>query len=211
MILQKTERRKQLLIDISTQENLFLAQNGHCVRNHRRVLTHIRRVMAWARHEHITVISFSNICPPDRINGQSKISYTLLRNRFSFLTSDSTDLPRDLLRSHQQIIMPKRKPDPFDEPRIDRLLTEVLANEFILIGALAEEAVKLTALGLLRRGKNVTVIVDALGSYNKKEKTLTFRKLETKGATLIEARRLVGNSHLRRVGICQCESCKNFW
>ena len=40
---------KSVLIDIDTQESLFLAKGGHCIRNHRRVLARIRRVMAWVR------------------------------------------------------------------------------------------------------------------------------------------------------------------
>ncbi len=220
MILQLVRsRRKQIIIDIDTQKDFLLAGGKACIRNHRRVLEHIRRVMAWARSQHVPIISTAEVYPDnngestidyciDGTDGQKKIRYTLFKNRISFAADGNTDLPRDMLRRHRQIILHKRCVDPFDEPRIDRLLSEVRANEFILIGASLEGAVKMTALGLLQRGKKVTVIVDAVGTHNKKDAKLALRKMETKGAKLVETKKLAGTSHLRQVGVCNCESCQ---
>jgi len=63
-------------------------------------------------------------------------------------------------------------------------------------------------LGLLQRGKQVTVVVDAVGSHNKKEAKLALRKMETKGAKLIETKKLAGVSRLKHIGACDCESCQ---
>ncbi len=220
MILQLVRsRRRQVLIDIDTQRDFLLAEGHACIRNHRRVLAHIRRVIAWARHQNVPIISTCDVFPNDNnngginycidgTNGQKKIGYTLLHNRISFAADGNTDLPRDMLRRYRQIVLHKRCVDPFDEPRIDRLLSEVRANEFILIGADAEGAVKATALGLLQRGKNVSVIIDAVGTHDNNEAKMALRKMKAKGARLIETRRLAGTSHLRLVGVCHCESCR---
>jgi len=220
MILQLVKsRRRQILIDIDTQKDFLLASGKACIRNHRRILAHIRRVMAWARTQHIPIISTAEVYPDDNgestvsycidgTDGQKKIRYTLVKDRVSFAADGNTDLPRDMLRRHKQVILHKRCVDPFDEPRIDRLLSEVRASEFILVGASLEGAVKMTALGLLQRGKKVTVIVDAVGTHNTKDAKLALRKMETKGATLIETKKLAGTSHLQQVGVCDCESCR---
>jgi nicotinamidase-related amidase len=105
-----------------------------------------------------------------------------------------------LLREYRQIVLHKRCLDPFDEPRIDRLLSEIRANEFVLIGACAEGAVEATALGLLQRGKRVTVVVDAVGAQDKQKAKHAFRKIAAKGARLIETRKFAGISHLRTIG-----------
>jgi len=212
-------RRRHVLIDVNTQRDFFLAEGNACIRNHRRVLGRIRRIMAWARRRNIPVISICEVYPNhngeneveyhiDGTDGQKKIRYTLLSNRISFVADDSTDLPTDLLQRYRQIILYKRCPDPFDEPRIDRLLSEMRADEFILIGASTEGAVKATALGLLQRGKRVRVVVDASGLHNKKQAKLALRKMEAKGAKLVETKRLAGVSHLRQVGICNCDTCQ---
>jgi hypothetical protein len=77
-----------------------------------------------------------------------------------------------------------------------------------LIGASAEGAVKATALGLIQRGKNVTVVVDAVGMHDKKDARMALRKMEAKGARMVETRKLAGVSHLALVGICHCSSCQ---
>src|SRR3990172_9073289 len=220
MILQLVRsRRKQVLIDVDTQKDFLLATGKVCIRNHRRVLGHIRRIMAWARSRGVPIISLAEVHPNkngdseydycmDGTEGQRKIRYTLVDNRISFPADGNTDLPRDMLRLYKQIILHKRCVDPFQEPRIDRLLSEVRANEFIIIGSTAEGAVKATALGLLQRGNNVTVVADAVVCQNKREAKLALRKVEAKGAKLVEAKRIAGVSHLRHIGICDCESCR---
>ena len=220
MILQLVRsRRKQVLIDVDTQRDFLLATGKVCIRNHRRVLGHIRRIMAWARSRGVPIISLAQVYPNnngeseygyciDGTEGQRKVRYTLVGNRISFPADGNTDLPRDLLRLYRQIILHKRCVDPFQEPRIDRLLSEVRANEFIIIGSTAEGAVKAAALGLLQRGQNVTVVADAVGSQNKREAKLALRKVEAKGARLVETKRIAGVSHLRHIGICDCESCR---
>ena len=213
------KRRRYFLIDIDTQRDFLLAGGDACIRNHAKVLAHIRRVMAWARHENIPIISTAEVYRNDNggskighcidgTDGQKKITYTLLSNRASFPADNINTLPADLLRAHRQVIMHKRCIDPFDEPRIERLLSEVRADGFILIGAGTEDAVKATPLGLLQRGKNVMVVVDALGWHNRREAKLALREMETKGAKLIATENLAGISHLRQIGACDCERCR---
>jgi nicotinamidase-related amidase len=175
--------------------------------------------MAWARFNNVPIISTAEVHPNNNGNGQNgycidgtdgqrKVRYTLFDNRVSFAADGNTDLSRDMLRRYKQVILHKRCVDPFEEPRIDRILSEVKAGEFIVIGISLEGAVGSAALGLLQRGKKVTVVVDAVGSHNKKEAKLALRKVETKGARLIETKKLAGVSHLRHVGACDCEACR---
>ena len=214
-------KRRYVLIDVDTQKDLFLADGKSCIRNHRRILGRVRRIMAWARTRNIPVISTCEVHPNngngngngfdyciDGTDGQRKICYTLLQNRINFPADGNTDLPPDLLHRYNQIIMHKRCIDPFDEPRIERLLSELRAEEFILIGASIEGAVQATALGLLQRGKKVTIVVDATGLHNKHEAKMALRKMEAKGARCVETRRIAGTSHLLRVGACNCDTCQ---
>jgi len=211
-------RRRRILVDISTQKDLFLATGKACIRNHRRVLCNVRRMIAWARSRNIPVISTCEVYPDnngdnvvhyciDGTEGQKKISYTLLKNRTSFPADGDMNLPGDLLRHYHQVILHKRTPDPFDEPRIERLLTELRAGEFILIGADAEGAVKAAVLGLLQRKKKVSVVTDAVGVHDRNEAELAFRKMKAKGARLTETKELAGRSHLKTAGICPCKTC----
>jgi len=219
MIRQLVKRRRgQILVDINTQKDFFLAEGNACIGNHRRVLAHIRRMMAWARRNNITVISTCEVYPGnnghgfnyciDGTEGQKKLRYGLLHNRISFPADGSSELPVDIVRRFRQIILHKRCCDPFEEPRIERLFSELQAGEFILIGASTEGAVKAAALGLLQRGRRVTVVVDAIGSHNKRLAGLALRKIRAKGAKLVETRKIAGTGHLKYVGACLCHSCQ---
>jgi nicotinamidase-related amidase len=220
MILSLVKTRyKQILLDIDTQKDFLLINGKACVKNHRRVLANIRRIMAWARTNGVCIISTAEVYANhngeslpdyclDGTEGQRKIHYTLVNNRISFTADGNTDLPKDIFKKYDQVILHKRCIDPFDEPRIDRLLSEIRTNEFIIVGTSLEGAVKSTALGLLQRGKKVTIVIDAIGSHNIAEAKLAIRKMETKGAKIIETRKLAGLSHLKLVGACNCESCR---
>ena len=114
MILQLVRtRRKQILIDIDTQRDFLLVSGRACIRNHRRVLANIRRVMAWARSQQVPIISTAEVYSNDNGNGehgycldgtdgQKKIHYTLLKNRITLVADGNTDLPRDILRQYRQ-------------------------------------------------------------------------------------------------------------
>jgi nicotinamidase-related amidase len=209
-------RRRRVLVDIDTQKDFFLADGSACIRNHRRVLINIRRVLAWARIKNLRVVS-TQLCKPGKngdsfciagTDGQQKISYTLRSRRIELAADSCTDLQRDFFANYDQIILNKRCEDPFDEPRAERLLSELKADEFIIIGALAEDAVAATVLGLLQRGKKVTVLVDAVGTHNRRKADVAFRKMKAKGAALVETRDYAGSTHLRTTGICDCKLCR---
>ena len=209
MILQLHKKQRwHLLIDVDTQKDFLLPTGRACVRNQAEVLANIRRVIAWARRENVSVISTAEVYPNnngcseisyclDGTDGQKKVPCTLLNDRVSFPADNKNALPADVLLAYRQVILHKRCIDPFDEPRIERLLSEVEAEEFILIGAGTEDAVRATAMGLLHRGKKVRIIVDALGSHNTREAKLALRKMEAKGAKLVEVKDIAGASHFK--------------
>ncbi|NIA17439.1 MAG: isochorismatase family protein [Planctomycetes bacterium] len=215
MIRPVTIGRKRVIVDVDTQMDLFVAHGSACIRNHRRVLANIRRIAAWARVKRLRTVS-TEICFEAKnghnyciagTKGQQKIPYTLRNRRISFAADSSTDLARDIFLHYDQIILNKRCEDPFEEPRAERIFTELRADEFIVIGALAESAVLATVLGLLSRGKRVTVMVDAVGTHNRRQANIALRKMQAKGAKLIEAKKLVGEVRAGRVGACGCKQC----
>lgn len=208
-------RRKRILVDVDTQIDSLIASGTNCIKNHRRVLMNIRRAYAWARTKNIKCVSTA-LSKPRRngdsfcitgTQGQKKVSYTLRGKRTVLEADNSTDLSRDLFTRFDQIILNKRTEDPFDEPRAERLLTELRADDFIVIGAPAEGAVTSTVLGLLQRGKRVVVLTDAIGVYDRKTAEVEMRKWQAKGAILMETKDLAGATHLKTAGVCDCKIC----
>jgi nicotinamidase-related amidase len=214
-----TLRRRRILVDVDVQQDMFLADGKMCVRNHRRVLANIRRVMAWARRQRIRQISLATVHDPDRhgsnggfcvigTEGVRKIHYTLRNKHKDFGDDAGTDLPRQLLTDYNQVILYRHTEDPFQQPRIDRLFSETRATEFIVVGSLAEGAVRLLVLGLLVRKRMVTLITDALGNRDKAAANVALRQMLAKGAKILDSKNLFGTSHLRMVYACPCDRCR---
>ena len=166
-------RLRRVLVDVDTQIDLLIPQANQVDAP---LLRNIRRLMAWGRLNHYPVISTVLSCRPDdsaldpkahRVciegtKGQEKISYSMLANSVRFNPDRYTDLPENLLKNHQQVIFEKHTADIFNQPRADRLLTGLAADEFIVFGSELESAIQMTVLGLLSRRKRVTVVLDAI-------------------------------------------------
>lgn len=194
-------RKQRIIVDVDTQKHFFLDNGPLCVRDHEVVLANIQRIMAWAHAMHVRVVSTVQVCTNNTIYCNSytlgglsvrKLNCTLCPKRIRFDAADCTDVPRGLLQRYDQVILQKRSFDPFDEPRADRVLTDLEADEFILVGTPIEGAVKATALGLLARGKKVAVAADATGALNNTAARRALRKIRTKGARCITTEALLG-------------------
>lgn len=208
-------RQVRFVVDVDTQTHFFLSGSRVCVQNHRRVLTNILRVIHWAHLKNIHMISTVQILGRycnfliDGSEGQKKIRHTLWRRYISFDATDCTDLLPEIFEEYEQVIFCKRCFDPFAEPRADRMLSEFPADEFILIGAATEGAIKATALGLLARHKKVTVLIDATGSYNRKVGETTLRLLRERGAKLASTESLLASSGFLKMPVYDLPGAKS--
>jgi nicotinamidase-related amidase len=210
-------KQRPVLIDIDTQRDLVIGNQLASIQRHRRILVNLHRVIAAARHNHTPIISTAQVYDPDHYDpgfclagtpGFKKLRYTVRKNCICYPASDSTDLPSNLLDRYSQAVFCKRCKDPFEEPRLDRLLTELKVGRYFLVGATAERAVKATAMGLLARGKKVTVLTDVVCTQNRAEADRALREMKSKGAVLAKATTLLGTSALRIVHACPCQRCK---
>ena len=200
-------RRKfrRVLLDIDTQYDLVY----HPSHDVSAILANSRRLIAWSRARKIPVISTAlsrqrpenNVFPPgapteciDGTPGQQKIRFTLLPCYKVFPAANRLDLPADLLSEFQQLIFEKRGEDPFNEPRIDRLITELRTDAFVVFGMGVETSVKATVLGLLSRKKKVLLVSDAVNGCPTRQADLALRQMEAKGAKLVNTVGITGKS-----------------
>lgn len=206
------------MLDVDAQKDQFIAEGNACVKNHRRILMNIRRLNAWARKNKIKVISTMLVYPNDfkdnhdfcktGTSGSQRLTYCN-RSRFIRYESDGySDLNKEIFNDYDQVIFEKRTPNPFDEPRAERMLSELAVDEIIVYGAAIEDAIFETVQGLLLRGKKVTLVSDAIGYRNKEAAESAIRRMEAKGAKIVETKDIAGTTHLIKVGLCHCDRCQ---
>jgi nicotinamidase/pyrazinamidase len=106
--------------------------------------------------------------------------------------------------AYQQVTLQKNTLDVFDNPNTDALLARLnpagspgfdLNPEFVVFGVATEYCVRLAVDGVLRRGRRVSIVTDAVRSLNHRKGQDILESLESCGARPItseEALKLVG-------------------
>jgi len=196
--LSRLMRPDVVILDVDTQRDFFEPNGARRLVNAEQVHRNLKRLMTWARLERLNVISTVRCYRRDRpvpdggvphcleaTRGQRKLRCTLLPSRIRFEADASLDLPPDVLDSHYQVIFEKRLVDPFSAVKADRLLSNLRYDHVLVFGVAAEDAVRSAVLGLLHRGKRVSVVRDAVGFFNPETGELALRQMEAKGAALI--------------------------
>ena len=94
--------------------------------------------------------------------GQQKPAATLLEKRI-VIPNVPTDLPLDGV---QQVLLEKQTLDCFSDVNLPGLLERLGAERYVVYGVVTEICVKLAAFGLLKTGKRVELVTDAVRSLN---------------------------------------------
>lgn len=94
--------------------------------------------------------------------GQHKPEATLLSRRL-VVPNTSSDVG---IESVQQILLEKQTFDCFTNVNLARILERLDAERYVVYGVVAEVCVKLAAFGLLKTGKRVELVTDAVRSLN---------------------------------------------
>lgn len=201
--LFRGSRLGRVLVDLNTQRDFLDEDGALAVRNRAQAVPAIRLVFEIARQAGLSVISSLEthnlndslfgvpIHCIENTRGQDKLPFTLLSPRIVVETSNNFDLPYNVMSRYQQIVFRKQDADFFNNPKADRLLTELQPTEFMVFGATTEKAVKAVALGLLARHKKVAVIADACGYWSEADADLCLRQMAAKGIRITSVPELV--------------------
>jgi nicotinamidase/pyrazinamidase len=84
-----------------------------------------------------------------------------------------------------QRIFEKQTTDMFLSPTADAMLEELGADEFVVYGVVTEICVRFAALGLLQRGKRVTVVDDAIMHLDPAPQHAFFEELKFRGGAVV--------------------------
>ncbi len=201
-----------VVVDLNTQID-FLGPAAKCrVRNCGDLVPATRRIIAWAKWNHVPVVSsvdchreseaphdgFPRHCLEGSL-GQRKLPWTLFGTRIRIDCDSTLSMRLDLFNEYQQVIFRKRTRDLFCNPKADRFLTELRVQEFVLFGVGLEFSVEALALGLIARGRKVTVVADACGYWSPSEADLALRRMHAKGVDLVTVEQLLHRRLPRRI------------
>ena len=114
--------------------------------------------------------------------GQTKPQATLLDRRVVV----SSKAPLDAWPAGaQQILLEKQSLDAFSNPRLPGFLELLGAERFVVYGVVTEICVKRAAWGLIRTGKRVELVTDAIRHLNEADARAMFAEFEAAGGKLV--------------------------
>lgn len=191
--------RVPILLDINTQHDLFDADGKYRLADAANLMEPLARVFDTAKRLRTPIVSTrlhsltqidppppEPICVPGTV-GYQKLPFTLCDQREEMPLDCGTDFPVDDFVRAQQHIFDLPDANPFDSPRLDRLLSETQTPLWIIVGGPLESVVRMMILGLIQRRQPLAVVKDCCGLRDPLDFDLAMRKLESKNVEWIDA------------------------
>ena len=162
---------KTIFFDIDSQLDFLYPSGALYVPGAERVAPAIARLNRHAAAHGIPVVSTTDahtendpefrFWPPHCIagtTGQHKAEATLLERRV-VVPNAECDLA---IEGAQQIVVEKQNTNAFTVPNLSRVIERLAADRFVVYGVVTEICVLFAARGLLKLGKPVVIVIDAV-------------------------------------------------
>jgi nicotinamidase/pyrazinamidase len=98
-----------------------------------------------------------------------------------------------IIESARQLILEKQKLDCFSSPHLVPLLERLNAERYVVYGVITEICVRCAAFGLLRTGKQVEIVTDAVKSLDEQKAREMFSEFSAAGGRLTTSAAILGN------------------
>jgi nicotinamidase/pyrazinamidase len=186
-----------LFWDVDTQADFMLPEGKLYVPGAEKLIPNLRGLTVFAAEHGIPMVSSADAhlendlefgeYPPHCLAGtpgQKKVDGTVLPDHFT-VSNQKIDLPDNLSR-FRQVIVEKQEFDVFTNPNLDLLLARFAGDrEIVLYGVVTEICVDRAARGLLRRGRHVHLVTDAVMHLDAAKAEETVREIRRHGGMLL--------------------------
>ena len=182
--------RNLVFWEVDVQADFMLPGGKLYVPGAEKLLPNIRRLTDAARQDRVFLVShgcyhtqddpeFATF-PPHCVKGTAGAKMVP-----EAVTARVVTVPDDLSR-YQQIVLEKQTLDIFKSAHADELVKRFGPEvEFVVFGVVTEYCVGLAAKGLLERGRQVSVVRDAIETLNSEDGNKTVAELQARGARFI--------------------------
>ncbi len=192
---------KTVFVDIDTQIDFLFPAGALYVPGAERIIPAISALNRYAVENDIPLIStvdahlendpeFANWpahCVAGTI-GQTKPAQTLSGTRM-VIPAKATEIEG---LNAQQIVLEKVTTNCFDNPNLTTILEALSADCYVVYGVVTEICVKFAALGLLRTGRRVEVVTDAVRHLNEAKRDAMLSEFTAGGGVLTTVSELRG-------------------
>ena len=191
---------KTVFFDVDTQIDFLFPAGALYAPGAETILGRVAALNRFASSHGMTIIStmdaHSEDDPEFRVyphhcvagtTGQQKPAATLIENRVV-----APNVACDRIAA--QILLEKQTFDCFTNVNLARLLSALGAERYVVYGVVTEICVKLAAFGLLKTGKRVELVTDAVRSLREEDGSKTLREFAAAGGVLTNAETVMGGA-----------------
>ena len=184
---------KTVFFDIDSQLDFLYPSGALYVPGAERIVPAIARLNRYAAANGIPVVSTTDAHAEDDPEfkvwphhcvagtlGQHKAESTLLERRVVIPNRDCA-LP---IEGAQQIIVEKQNVDVFTAPNLSRVIERLNADRYVLYGVVTEICVLFAARGLLKTGKPVTIVTDAVETLKAEDSSRALDEIRSLGGSI---------------------------
>ena len=188
-----------VFFDVDTQNDFLLPAGALYARGAEGIVAAVARLNRFAAANGIALISTTDAhaendpefrdwpahCVAGTM-GQLKPAETLLERRVAL---PSTPAPIELA---QQIVIEKQHLDCFTNANLPALLERLSADRYVVYGVVTEVCVRMAAEGLLKTGKPVEIVTEAICSLDERNGSSALAALAARGALMTTVDRVAG-------------------
>jgi len=187
---------KTVFFDIDTQIDFLYPAGALCVPGAEKLLPALTRLNHYAAEHAIVVVSTTDAHAENDPEfrdwpahcvvgtpGQQKPAQTLLEERVVIPTTPG----EYSIDGATQIILEKQALDLFTNPNLPGLLERLNADRYVVYGVVTEYCVRCALLGLLKTGRSIELVTDAIQSLNEAVARRTLEEFTSAGGRLTAA------------------------
>jgi len=192
---------KTIFLDIDSQLDFLYPAGALYVAGAERIVPTIARLNHYAAAHGIPVVSTTDahsendvefqVWPPHCVagtHGQRKAESTLLERRVVV-----PNRPCELaLAGAEQIVVEKQHVDVFTAPNLGRVVERLAADRFLVYGVVTEICVLYAVRGLLKYGKPVTMVTDAVAALTAEGSQRALEEIRAAGGRLALSSEVLG-------------------
>jgi len=193
---------KTVFFDVDTQMDFLYPAGALYVPGAEQIVSNVSRLNRFAAREGIPLISDVDAhaendpefheWPPHCVSatfGQMKPNATLLEKR---VTRSSKAALSGWPADAQQILLEKQSLDAFANPQLPGFLEGLGVDRFVVYGVVTEICVKCAAWGLLKTGRRVALVTDAVRHLDETAAHAMLQEFEKAGGVLTTTGQICG-------------------
>ena len=187
---------KTIFVDIDTQFDFMNPRGNLYVPDAGGIIDNIKKLFDYAKEHKVKILSSIDahtvgdpefkLFPAHCIKGtpgNQKIEASVCND--NIIIENRAQKITESIMNHEQIIVESQTFDIFESINTDKIVKKLDAKTFVVFGVATDYCVKAAALGLLKRGYNVSLITDATKSITKEGNGKALNEIKNAGAVFI--------------------------